>query len=117
MEYHVLGWTGSPSEDLLSISNVSTQSLVRLPKYRSSHCHDIHLSTSKLRSLQWTTHDANSIPLMQDYPAHPQIHPVDHARPPVLYDKPWQPSVYMMAYLGTCTHLTHGQTVSSPIAS
>jgi len=41
------------------ISNVSTQSLVRLPKYRLSH-----LSTSMpiVRSLQWKTLDADTIP-------------------------------------------------------
>src|SRR5882724_1632756 len=47
MEYHVLGWTGSPLEDHPSVSNVSTQSLVGLPTYRISHGHDIHLDTSQ----------------------------------------------------------------------
>ena len=46
MEYHVLGWTGSPLEVWLSISNVSTQSLVDLLKCRLSHHHEIHPSTS-----------------------------------------------------------------------
>ena len=47
MEHHVLGWTGSPSEHHPSVSNVSTQSLVGLPMYRTSHGHDIHLDTSQ----------------------------------------------------------------------
>jgi len=47
MEHHVLGWTISPSEDHPSISNVSTQSLVRLLMYKMSHHHDIHLGTSQ----------------------------------------------------------------------
>jgi len=40
-----------------------------------------------------------------------------HAQPPGLYDRPQQPSVYMTAYLGIHMCLTHGQTVSGPIAS
>src|SRR5882724_8820207 len=47
MEHHVLRWTGSPSEDHPSVSNVSTQSLVGLQTYRTSHGHDIHLDTSQ----------------------------------------------------------------------
>jgi len=63
MEYYILRWTGSPLEYQPSVSNMSTQSLVNLPKYRLSHCHDIHPSTSMLifQSLQWTTLDAHTI--------------------------------------------------------
>src|SRR5882724_2321538 len=50
MEHHVLGWIGSPSEDHLSVSNVSTQSLVRLLTCRTSHHHNIHLGTSQAYS-------------------------------------------------------------------
>ena len=45
-------------------------------------------------------------------PAHPQIYLVGHAWPPGPYSRPQQPSMYTRAYLGTHTHLTHGQTVS-----
>jgi len=48
MEYHILRWMASPLEDWASISNMSTQSLVDLLKYRLSQCHNIHLSTSIL---------------------------------------------------------------------
>ena len=47
MEHHVLRWIGSPLEDCPSVSNVSTQSLVRLLTYRMSHGHGIHLDTSQ----------------------------------------------------------------------
>src|SRR5882724_4938643 len=47
MVHHVLRWIGSPLEVHPSISNMSTQSLVRLLTYRMSHCHDIHLGTSQ----------------------------------------------------------------------
>jgi len=45
------------------------------------------------------------------------MHLCSHAWPPGLHGRPQQPSMYMMAYLGACMHLTHGQTVYSPIAS
>src|SRR5882724_6974315 len=54
---------------------------------------------------------------MRDYPTHPRMYPMGHAQPLRPYDRHWQPSVYMTAYLGTHTCLTHGQTVSIPIAS
>ena len=41
MEHHVLRWIGSPLEDHPSVSNVSTQSLVGLPTYRTSHGCDV----------------------------------------------------------------------------
>src|SRR5882724_4650790 len=104
MEHHVLGWTGSPSEDHLSVSNMSTQSLVGLPIYRMSNGHDIHLDTSQD---YWLNPMAD----------HHQMHPLQvHAQPPGLYDRPQQPSVYMTAYLSIHMCLTHGQTVSGPIA-
>src|SRR5882724_2757268 len=62
MEYHVLGWTGSPSEDHPSLSNVSTQSLVGLPMYRMSNSHDIHLDTSQ---------DYQSNPTADNHRMHP----------------------------------------------
>src|SRR5882724_9037279 len=43
-------------------------------------------------------------------------HSADHAQPPRSHDAPQQPSMHMMAYLSTHTHLTHGQTVSGPMA-
>ena len=105
MEHHVLGWTGSPSEDHPSVSNVSTQSLVGLLMYRMNHGHNIHLDTSQ---------DYQPNPMAD----HHRMHPLQvHAQPPGLYDRPWQPSAYMTAFLGIHMHLTHGQTVSGPIAS
>src|SRR5882724_11011558 len=82
MSLESLKWSIMSSDGLVhpwNVSNLSTQSLVRLPKYRSSHHHTIRLSTSMLiiQSLQWTTLDANIIPLIQDYPVHPWMHPVD----------------------------------------
>src|SRR5882672_791971 len=44
MEYHVLRWTGSPSEDLSNVSNVFMESLLDLPAHGSSYCHNNHLS-------------------------------------------------------------------------
>src|SRR5882724_7198397 len=44
------------------------------------------------------------------------MHPADHVQPPGPYDRPWQPPVYMMAYLGIHVCLTNGQTVSGPMA-
>jgi len=63
-EYHVLGQTSSPLEDLPSVSNASTQSLVNLQKYRLSCDHNIHSSTSMLivQSLQQTTLNVDTIP-------------------------------------------------------
>ena len=83
MEHHVLGWMGSPLEDQLSVSNMSTQSLVNLLKYRLIHCHDIHQSNSTLivKNLQWTTLDADTIPRGNPdarLPCAP-LHPVGHA--------------------------------------
>jgi len=90
---------------------VSTQSLVDLPKYRLSHHHDIHPSTSTLivQSQQQTT-------LMLDHSAYLWTHPVDHAQPPGSHGTPWHPSLHTLAYLSTHTFLTHGQTVSGPMA-
>src|SRR5882724_10105080 len=103
MEYHVLCWTGSPSEDRPSVSNVNTVT-------------------------SWTT-DVQDEPRSQHPPgylpgllAEPYGRPLSdapsagHAQPPGLYYRSWQPSVYTMAYLGTHMCLTHGQTVSGPIA-
>ena len=103
MEHHVLRWTGSPSEDHPSVSNVSKQSLVRLPTYRMSHHHDIHLDTSQV---YWPNPTAD----------HHQMHPLQIMHDHPEFIRPQQPSVYMMAYLSTHTHLTHGQMVFSPIA-
>jgi len=68
MEYHILRWTGSPSEDLLNVPNVLIESLQDLPTYGSSHHHDICLSTSTPmgRTLQEATLGCT---------------PMDHAQP------------------------------------
>src|SRR5882724_11813599 len=70
MEHHVLGWTGSPSEDHPSVSNVSTQSLVGLPTYRMSHCHDIHLDTSQACQLNPMAdhHQMHPLKVMHNHP-------------------------------------------------
>ena len=68
MEHHVLGWMGSPSEDHPSVSNVSTQSLVGLPIYRTSHGHDIHLDTSQDYQLNpMADHQMNPLQVMHNH--------------------------------------------------
>ena len=104
MEYHVLWWTGSPLEDHPSVSNVSKSHQL---DYWCTGWATVMTSTwipprIISRTLRQTTLDASS---------------AGHAQPPGLYDRPHQPSVYTTTYLSTCMHLTHGQTVSGPIAS
>src|SRR5882724_10481962 len=103
MEHHVLRWTGSPSEDHPSVSNVSTQSLVGLLMYRMSHSHDIHLDTSQ----------AYRPNLMAD---HHQMHPLQvmHDHPDFITDL--SSCLCTQQPTSVLIYLTHGQTVSSPIA-
>src|SRR5882724_6001083 len=70
MEYHILRWTGSPSEDHTSVSNVSTQSLVGLPMYRMSHHHDIHPDTSQVYRPNPTAdhHQMHRLQVMHNHP-------------------------------------------------
>jgi len=70
MEHHVHGWTGSPSEDHLSVSNVTTQSLAGLLMYRTSHHNDIHLDTSQAYWLNPTAghHRMHLLQVMHDHP-------------------------------------------------
>ena len=70
MEHHVLSWTGLSSEDHTSVSNVSTQSLVRLPMYRMSHHHNIHPDASQA---YWPNpmadyHRIHPLQVMHDHP-------------------------------------------------
>src|SRR5882724_6965368 len=69
MEHHVLRWTGSPLEDHPSVSNMSTQSLVGLLTYRTSHSHDIHLVTSQAYQPNPTAdhHRMHSLQVMHDH--------------------------------------------------
>src|SRR5882724_6115330 len=78
---------------------MSTQSLVRLPKYRLSHCHNIHPSTSYAYRLNPMTD-------------HPWMHSADHAWPPGPCSRPQQPSVYMMACLPWYSQVSHSWTDS-----
>jgi len=103
MEYHVLGWTGSPLEDCLSVSNVST----------------VTSQTTDVQDEPPSRHPPGYLPglLADPYGRPPSDAPsAGHAPPPGLHGRPWQPSMYTMAYLSARMHLTHGQKVSSPIA-
>src|SRR5882724_12512842 len=99
MEYHVLGWTGSPSEDCV---------------------HTVTSWTTDVQDEPQSRHPPGYLPglLAKPYGRPPSDAPsVGHAQPPRLYDRPWQLSVYTTAYLGIHMHLTRGQTVSGPTAS
>src|SRR5882724_867843 len=103
MEYDVLRWTGSPSEDRLSVSNVST----------------VTSQTTDVQDEPRSRHPPGYLPGLsaEPYGRSPSDAPsAGHAQPPGLYDRPRQPSAYTMAFLGIRMHLTHGQTVSGPIA-
>src|SRR5882724_13119311 len=98
MEYHVLGWTGSPSEDCV---------------------HTVTSWTTDVQDEPQSRHPPGYLPGLsaEPYSRSPSDAPsAGHAQPPGLYDRPRQPSVYMAAYLGIRMCLTHGQTVSGPIA-
>jgi len=82
---NVFRWIGTLSEDRLSVSNISTQSTV------------------------WTT-DVQDSPIMTSTWVPPGLSAEPYGRPPSMHplqvmhnhlefiDRPWQPSVYMMAY-------------------
>src|SRR5882724_13364112 len=80
MQHHVLRWTGSPSEDHPSVSNVSTQS----------------------------QHPPGYLPglLAEPYSRPPSDAPsAGHEQPPGLYDRPQQPSVSMMVPYSICSNI------------
>src|SRR5882724_7835801 len=72
-----LGWSIMSLDGLVhpqkicpSVSNMSTQSLVGLPTYRTSHSHNIHLDTSQAYWLNPMAdhHQMHPLKIMHDHP-------------------------------------------------